>query len=150
MKNNLYYATVLIRKSQQLFLYSIKKICCIVLFLCLYWSLAVNAQTPAPPTDSYVNFESGQGTVYVAVSDTTTISEVEIQIGSKGVQDAVFSHSYVFDQTTGMPSGMTYSRTGLQLYLGMGTISPPPAVDVRVRLKDTSGNWSSWLEYVSN
>ncbi len=73
-----------------------------------------------------------------------------MQIGGKSNADDILSHVYIFDQPTGIPNGLSYSREGLNLYLGMGAVELPPAFSVKVRLKNSSGNWSSWIEYVSN
>ncbi|MBK6642643.1 MAG: hypothetical protein IPG39_16200 [Bacteroidetes bacterium] len=35
----------------------------------------------------------------------------------------MFSHTFTFDQTTGLPAGMTFTRNGLNSYLGLGAIT---------------------------
>ncbi len=125
----------------------------IVQFLLLMCCMNVNfckAQTVAPPLDSYVKNESGTVTVFVALPDSTTSSEIEVALGSKNNVGDLFSHTYTFDQTTGLPTGLTYSRQGTVVFLGAGTITLTDAYNVKIRLKDGSGNWSSYYDYVSN
>ncbi len=110
----------------------------------------IQAQTSAPPVDSYINFQGGQNIAFVSIADSINVSEIEVQIGGKSNADDILSHVYIFDQPTGIPNGLSYSREGLNLYLGMGAVELPPAFSVKVRLKNSSGNWSSWIEYVSN
>jgi len=110
----------------------------------------VNAQTPAPPLDSYVSFSGGQGSVFLILPDTIGCSEIEVNLGSKTETDDLFTHAYVYDQESGLPSGLSYIRTGSDVIVGIGTVEVPPAFNVKIRLKNSSGNWSSWYEYITN
>lgn len=118
-------------------------ICCVPVTYC-------QAQTVAPPLDSYVKNEGGTVTVFVALPNTITSSEIEVAIGSKNNNGDLFSHTYTFDQSAGLPSGLTYSRQGTAVYLGAGSITLTDAFNVKIRLKDAGGNWSSYYDYVSN
>lgn len=122
----------------------------LVCFLLFFSFQSGKAQSVLPPKDSYISIENNEGIVGVIVNDSTTVSEIEVSLGSKGSYNDLFSNSYIFDQTTGLPSGLTYSREGFNIALGVGTLAFPPAFNVRVRIKDTNGNWSSYLEYISN
>jgi hypothetical protein len=145
---------VCIRKSQKNFLSGFlisqnkKQLKTPLLFLILFWcfSLNANAQTP---TDVTLSVNAVTGLLYVALPDSN-ISEIELQIGTKPGLSDVFSHTFTFDQTTGLPSGMTYSRNGLNTYLGLGAITPNTVYDSKVRLKSTSGTWGDWYEIISN
>ena len=116
----------------------------LILFCCT--SLQVNAQTP---TDATLSFSSGQGTFYVALPDSN-ISEIELNIGTKANLTDVFAHTYTFDQITGLPSGLTFSRNGLSTYLGLGAVTQQNVYNSKVRLKNTSGSWGNWYEIISN
>ncbi len=125
----------------------------IVQFLLLMCCMNANfcqAQTVASPLDSYVKNESGTVTVFVALPDSTTSSEIEVALGSKNNVGDLFSHTYIFDQTTGLPTGLTYSRQGTDVFLGAGSITLTDAFNVKIRLKDSGGNWSTYYEYVTN
>lgn len=102
------------------------------------------AQTP---TDATLSFNSGQGTFYLAIPDSN-ISEIELTIGSKANLTDVFL--LTFDQTSGLPSGLTFSRNGLNTYLGLGTIVQQNVYTSKVRLKNSSGGWGDWYEIISN
>ena len=115
-----------------------------ILFCCT--NLQVNAQTP---TDATLSFDSGQGTFYIAIPDSN-ISEIELNIGTKANLTDVFSHTYTFDQTSGLPSGLSFSRNGLNTYLGLGTVAQQNVYNSKVRLKNTSGGWGDWYEIISN
>ena len=121
----------------------------VILFLCMNSNIAI-AQNPAPPTDSYINFDNGTGLLYVAIADSNNVSEIEVGIGAKGNYSDIFSHTYVYDQSAGLPAGLTYARTNLNVFLGVGALSVPAAYNVQVRIKNSNGNWSTWYKYVSN
>jgi len=116
----------------------------------LFWQSVINAQTPAPPLDSYVSFSGGQGSVFLILPDTASCSEIEVNLGSKTETGDLFTHAYVYDQESGLPSGLTYSRTDSDVTVGIGTVEVPPAYNVKIRLKNTAGNWSGWYEYITN
>jgi hypothetical protein len=120
----------------------------IILFLILSCctNLQVHAQTP---TDATLTFNSGQGTFYLAVPDSN-IAEIELNIGTKAGLADVFSYTYSFDQTSGLPNGYTFTRNGLNTYLGLGAVTEKNVYNSKVRLKNTTGGWGDWYEIVSN
>ena len=119
-----------------------------VLFLILFWCFSLNTNAQSP-TDATLSVSSGTGQFFFFFPDSNLV-EIELQIGTiPGLSD-VFSHTFTFDQTTGLPSGMTYSRNGLNTYLGLGAITPNTVYDSKVRLKSTSGTWGDWYEIISN
>ena len=116
----------------------------LILFCCFHFN--ANGQSP---TDATFSVNSGTGEFYVALPDSN-ISEIELQIGTKQGLSDVFSHAFTFDQTTGLPTGLTFTRNGLSTYLGLGAITPNTVYASKVRLKNTSGTWGDWYEIISN
>jgi hypothetical protein len=119
-----------------------------VLFLILFWSYILNANAQVP-TDATLSVSSGTGQFFVALPDSNIV-EIELQIGTKQGLSDVFSHTFTFDQTTGLPAGMTFTRNGLNSYLGLGAITTNTVYASKVRLKSTSGTWGDWYEIISN
>jgi hypothetical protein len=111
--------------------------------------LNIYAQS-AVPLDSYVTTNGGEASIFVKLPDTISVSEIEVLLGSKINSSDIFSHVYVFDQYAGLPSGLSYSRNGVDVYLGTGSITVPSAFFAKIRLKNGGASWSNWLEYVSN
>jgi hypothetical protein len=142
------------RKTQKNFLSGVlisqnrKKLKTPVLFLILFWCFSLNANAQSP-TDATLSVSSGTGQFFVALPDSNMV-EIELQIGTKPGLSDVFSHTFTFDQTTGLPTGMTYSRNGLNTYLGLGAITTNTVYASKVRLKSTSGTWGDWYEIISN
>jgi len=116
----------------------------------MFISEKTQAQSVAPPLDSYVTNTGGTITVFVSLPDSTTASEIEVAIGSENNSGDLFSHTYAFDQATGLPSGLSYSREGTHIYLGAGAITLTDAYNVKIRLKNSSGNWSAYYDYIAN
>ena len=142
------------RKTQKNFLLRFlisqnrKKLKTPILFLILFWCFTLNAKAQAP-TDATLSVSSGTGQFFVALPDSN-IAEIELQIGTKPGLSDVFSHTFTFDQTTGLPAGMTFTRNGLHTYLGLGAITTNTVYASKVRLKNTSGTWGDWYEIISN
>jgi hypothetical protein len=88
-------------------------------------------------------------TLTVELADTISVMELEVQLGSRESLSDLFSYSFMYDQTTGLPQGMSYSRQGNQVTLGLGEIAAYYTIFARVRLK-SSGSWSDWYAFVSN
>ncbi len=125
-----------------------KKLKTPILFLILFWCFSLNANAQAP-TDVTLSVNAGTGLLYVALPDSN-ISEIELQIGTKQGLTDVFSNTFTLDQTTGLPAGMTFTRIGLNTYLGLGAITTNTVYASKVRLKNTSGTWGDWYEIISN
>ena len=119
-----------------------------VLFLILFWCFSLNANAQVP-TDLALSVSSGTGQFFVALPDSNLV-EIELQIGTKQGLSDVFSHTFTFDQTTGLPAGMTFTRNGLNTYLGLGAITTNTVYASKVRLKSTTGTWGDWYEIISN
>ena len=118
----------------------------LIVFL-TFLSLEGKAQTPL---DANLSISSNTGIFSLVIPDSTTISEIELIIGTKANLSDVFSHTYTFDQTSGLPSGLSFNRDGMTTYLGIGTITVQNVYNSKVRLNNTAGMWGDWYEIISN
>ncbi len=119
----------------------------ILIVLFTFLSLEGKAQTPL---DANLSISSNTGIFSLVIPDSTNISEIELIIGTKANLSDVFAHTYTFDQTSGLPSGLSFNRDGMITYLGIGTITVQNVYNSKVRLKNTSGVWGDWYEIISN
>ena len=118
----------------------------LVVFL-TFLSLEGKAQTPL---DANLSINNYTGIFSLVIPDSTNISEIELIIGTKANLSDVFAHTYTFDQTSGLPTGLSYSRTGVNINLGLGSLTPLNIYHVKTRLKNSSGSWGAWYEFVGN
>ena len=118
----------------------------IVVFL-TFLSLEGKAQTPL---DANLSINGNTGIFSLVIPDSTNISEIELQIGSSENPSEVFEHTFVYDQTSGLSNGLSFSRSGVTINLGLGTLTPLNIYHVKTRLKNGSGAWGDWYEFVGN
>ena len=119
----------------------------VLIVLFTFLSLEGKAQTPL---DANLSLSSNTGIFSLVIPDSTNILEIELQIGSNANPSEVFEHTFVYDQTTGLPTGLSYSRDGVNINLGLGTLVPLNIYHVKTRLKNGSGSWGDWYEFVGN
>jgi hypothetical protein len=100
--------------------------------------------------DANLSVSGNTGNFSLVVADTSDVSEIELQIGSDENPSEVFEHTFVYDQTSVLPGGLTYTRSGASINLGLGTLTPLSIYHVKTRLKNGSGGWGDWYEFVGN
>ncbi len=118
----------------------------LILFLTFLYTEG-KAQTPL---DANLSISNNTGIFSLVIPDSTNISEIELQIGSNGNPSEVFEHTFVYDQSSGLSNGLSFSRSGVTINLGLGTITPLNIYHVKTRLKNSSGSWGDWYEFVGN
>ena len=102
------------------------------------------------PLDGAVSFIGNEGYFKVVVPDTNNVNEIEIMVGTETNPSEMFSHTFTYDQNSGLPSGVSYSRTANEISIGMGTVTLLNTYNAKVRLKNTSNSWSDWYEFIGN
>ncbi|MBK8873400.1 MAG: hypothetical protein KBH11_06450 [Bacteroidia bacterium] len=119
----------------------------VLLFVLSFIFIEGKAQTPL---DANLSISGNTGIFRLVIPDSTNISEIELQIGSNENHSEVFEHTFIYDQTSGLPTGLTYARDGANIRLGLGTLSALNIYHVKTRLKNGNGNWGDWYEFVGN
>jgi len=116
-------------------------------------SIAAQAQS-APPSDAFVYFTTtgGQSHGYfkVILPSITMISSIKVRLGTIESTYDLVDYEFAFDVTSGLPTGFTYSRTNEECILGVGIFNEPPTCFGEVLLKDSNGNWSDPVKFISN
>ncbi|MBL0340012.1 MAG: hypothetical protein IPP71_03290 [Bacteroidetes bacterium] len=118
-------------------------------FLILFCCCTFYSHAQAP-LDASVSFSGNHGYFKVMVPDTNDVSEIEMLVGTDDNASEMFSHIFTYDQVSGLPSGLSYSRTGNEINIGMGTVTLLNAYNAKVRLKNGSNSWSDWYEFIGN
>ncbi len=91
-----------------------------------------------------------EGTMFITLSDTSQIDLIEVKVGSKEGQADLVNHQFTYDQTSGLPAGMAWQRTGYRITLSLGSFAYSDLQFGYVRLKNNSGVWSDIFAFVTN
>ena len=91
-----------------------------------------------------------QGNCEVLLEDSTGIQSVELILTDLMSKEVLFNQEYIFDQTSGLPSGTSWMREGTKVTLGLSTLPKKLAWQGAIRLKNNSGQWSSPFVFLFN
>ena len=125
--------------------------CLVLLTFLIFSGIPLKAQIPIDAfvtTSAPVN-DKVMGTMFVTLADTNQVEFIEIKLGSnQGVFD-LFDYSFVYDQTTSLPTGCTWNRVGTKLNLALGEFNYSDVQFGSVRVK-SNGVWSDAFAFVTN
>ena len=91
-----------------------------------------------------------EGTMFIKLTDTNQIDLIEVKVGSKEGQADLANQQFTYDQTSGLPTGMAWQRTGYRITLSLGSFAYSDVQFGYVRLKNSSGVWSDTFAFVTN
>ena len=125
--------------------------CLVLLTFLIFSGIPLKAQIPIDAfvtTSAPVN-DKVMGTMFVTLADTNQVEFIEIKLGSnQGVFD-LFDYSFVYDQTTSLPTGCTWNRVRTKLNLALGEFDYSDVQFGSVRVK-SNGVWSDAFSFVTN
>ncbi|MBP7166433.1 MAG: hypothetical protein KBB64_02085 [Bacteroidia bacterium] len=124
----------------------------VLLILVLQAPMISMAQTPEDATVSLTPDTGGsvKGLFFVLLPDTNNLDAVEILLGSAEDTTDLVNYTFAFDVTTGLPSGFSWNRDGLKVYMNVGSF---PLTDLRygkVRLRRTGQGFGADYAFVAN
>jgi hypothetical protein len=125
---------------------------CLILLLFILTGNPLQAQsnfdayviTSAPVNDVV------EGTMFITLTDTSQIDLIEVKVGSKEGQADLANHQFTYNQAAGLPTGMSWQRTGYRITLSLGSFAYSDVQFGYVRLKNSSGVWSDTFAFVTN
>ena len=91
-----------------------------------------------------------EGTMFITLTDTSQIDLIEVKVGSKEGQADLANHQFTYNQAAGLPTGMSWQRTGYRITLSLGSFAYSDVQFGYVRLKNSSGVWSDTFAFVTN
>jgi hypothetical protein len=117
--------------------------------------LSAHTISTAQPLDARVTFTPATGGMvtgvfYVLLADSTGFSDVEVSLTDNLADSVVFSRVFEFDQTSGLPAGVSWLREGTRVFMGIGTHAQSVSWQAKARLRTTSGAWSNWYAFRFN
>jgi hypothetical protein len=109
----------------------------------------------AQPTSARVSFtpsgpSNAVGMCHVTLHDSTGVQSIEVELTDLMKKEVLFTREFAFDQTSGLPTGITWYREGTKVQLGIGTLPKKLAWQGKVRLKDGSGQWGEAYTFLFN
>jgi hypothetical protein len=124
----------------------------VLLILVLLAPMISMAQTPEDATVSLTPDTGGtvKGVFFVLLPDTNNLDALEIQLGSNEGDSNLVNYTFSYDVTTGLPTGFSWNREGLKVYLNVGSF---PLTDLRygkVRLRRTGQSFGADYAFVAN
>lgn len=124
----------------------------VLLIFVLLAPLITMAQTPEDATVSLTPDTGGtvKGLFYVLLPDTNNLDAIEILLGSAEDTTDLVNYTFAFDVTTGLPSGFSWNRDGLKVYMNVGSF---PLTELRygkVRLRRTGQGYGAVYAFVAN
>ncbi|MBK6986838.1 MAG: hypothetical protein IPI10_15545 [Bacteroidetes bacterium] len=78
----------------------------------------------------------------VNLFDTLNIQELEVKIGTSSGASDIFSHSFVFDVSGSLGSGLFYLRDAYSIQLGLGNRMQMLNYYSQVRIKKADGSYT--------
>lgn len=128
----------------------------ILIAFCFILTLRTNAQSN-PVADASASMEEVnaqtnlfEGTFTVRLSDTTTVSQIEIKLGTYNDASDIVLRTFDFDITSGLPANCSYNRIANILTLVIGRFNDRSTYFASVRIKDTGNSWSSPFKFITN
>ena len=126
-----------------------KQLLVVILLVC------INSISKAQITDARVIFTPATtgfntGIFQLSLPDSTGFSEIEIQLTEALEDTIIFNGVYVFDQTSGLPSGWSWTREGTRVSIGMGLLPEGNAWQGKARVKPNGDGWGEWLVFLFN
>jgi hypothetical protein len=125
--------------------------CLVLLTFLIFSGIPLKAQIPIDAfvtTSDPVN-DIVMGTMFVTLADTNQVEFIEIKLGSNEGVFNLFDYSFVYDQTTSLPTGCTWNRVGTKLNLALGEFDYSDVQFGSVRVK-SNGVWSDAFAFVTN
>lgn len=111
-----------------------------------------SAQTPDDASVTVTPDTGGtvQGQFYVLLPDTNNLESVEVVLGSTDGASDLVNYTFGYDVTAGLPSGFSWNRDGLKLYLNVGSFAATELRFGKVKLRRAGAGWGNAYKFVSN
>lgn len=122
----------------------------------LYFACVIPAKAQTNPiTDAYAKVDASTGAhlkavFFIEIADTNDVAQVEIKLGSAEGQNDLVSHIFDFDETSGLPAGFSYLRSGSKVTVGTNDFTDMSTYFGAVRVKSAGGSWSDPYTFITN
>jgi hypothetical protein len=126
----------------------------LILFLGLF-ALAPNRALAQTIGDAFIVNAAPQGgytqsVLNIFLTDTVNVSSIVVKVGSLDGGQDLFSYTFTFDQSSGFPTGVGYSRSGFKVSCPLGNLVETAVYFTEVSTFNSSGVSSAAFKFVSN
>lgn len=83
----------------------------------------------------------------ISLYDSTNIQNIEVKLGSTDGGSDLLSHTFAFDITGQLGNGLSYSRVGYAISLGLGELTGIDSYFAEVRVQHTDGSYSPSISF---
>ena len=83
----------------------------------------------------------------VSLVDTTNISSIDVSMGSTLGGSDIVQHSFTYDVSGGLGSGLSYTRDGYNLSLGLGSFYGILSFYAEIKIHRSDGSYSDAIIY---
>ena len=112
-------------------------------------------ESNAQPTSASISLtpesvDSSSGICQLILPSSDGWSAIEVVLRDLYNDQVIMTHEFEFDQTQGLPAGLSWVRNGNEVSLGLGSFPRKLAWKGKIRLKSTSNQWSEPFEFLFN
>lgn len=120
----------------------------LILSFCLINSFSSIGQS-ITPIDGSVVIDS-LTVFYVELPDTVNIASIEVGLGHDQNTTDIILREFIFDESNGLPSGLSYLRVANKVWLTLGNLGHPSAWFATIRIKNVAGVWGDSFSFIGN
>ena len=91
-----------------------------------------------------------EGTFHIYPVDTLHTAQIELSVGVSENDTSLLFQVIDFDNSSTLPAGYTYVRTGNRIVIGATGPTPAWTYFCRVRIKNNQGTWSQPYVFLAN
>ena len=91
-----------------------------------------------------------QSVLNIVLTDTVNVSSIVVKVGSLDGGQDLFSYTFTFDQSSGFPTGVGYSRSGFKVSCPLGNLVETAVYFTEISTLSSNNSANTAFKFVSN